>query len=126
MVIVQLLASPFVGGIERQVLGLACHLPAPYRTVFLSFAEHGRARPFLELARQNGADRAHADLADFYRAVHSLTGHAASAGFTSIAHLCAALEALLKELQEKIVAGGSLEEVFLKVTHDEDEGRSAA
>ncbi len=53
------------------------------------------------LARQNPADQTHTDLADFYRAVHSLTGHAASAGFTSIAHLCAALEALIKELQDK-------------------------
>src|SRR5262245_61386355 len=54
MVVVQLMASPFVGGIERQVLGLARSLPEHYRTVFLSFAELGKARPFLELARRNG------------------------------------------------------------------------
>jgi CheY-like chemotaxis protein len=42
-----------------------------------------------------------ADSFDFYRAVHALTGHAGSAGFTSVAHLCAALEALLKEIHEK-------------------------
>jgi len=54
MHIVHLLASPFVGGPERQVLGLARHLPSPYRTSFLSFAERGLARPFLDEARRAG------------------------------------------------------------------------
>jgi glycosyltransferase involved in cell wall biosynthesis len=54
MVVVQLLASPFLGGIERQLIGLASSLPAGYRTVFLSFAERGLARPFLEQARRDG------------------------------------------------------------------------
>jgi glycosyltransferase involved in cell wall biosynthesis len=54
MVIVQLLASPFVGGIERQLLGLAAGLPADRRTVFLSFPERGLAQPFLDLARAHG------------------------------------------------------------------------
>jgi glycosyltransferase involved in cell wall biosynthesis len=54
MVIVHLLASPFLGGIERQVLGLASTLPESYRTVFLSFAERGLARPFLAQARHDG------------------------------------------------------------------------
>ena len=41
MRIVQLMASPFVGGPERQILGLARALPASYQTTFLSFAERG-------------------------------------------------------------------------------------
>jgi ABC-2 type transport system ATP-binding protein len=32
----------------------------------------------------------------------------------------------LRELQDKVVPGGSLEEVFLKVTHGEEDGRSGA
>src|SRR4051812_8777685 len=54
MNIVHLLASPFLGGPERQALGLAGALPAGYRTTFLSFAERGLARPFLERARADG------------------------------------------------------------------------
>src|SRR5262249_45674373 len=54
MHVVHLLASPFVGGPERQVLGLARALPADTRTTFLSFAERGLARPFLDQARQDG------------------------------------------------------------------------
>lgn len=54
MRIVQLMASPFVGGPERQVLGLARALPAEHETVFLSFSERGLCRPFLEQARQHG------------------------------------------------------------------------
>ena len=54
MHIVHLMASPFVGGPERQVLGLARHLPPPLTTSFLSFAERGLARPFLDEARRQG------------------------------------------------------------------------
>jgi glycosyltransferase involved in cell wall biosynthesis len=54
MHIVHLMASPFVGGPERQVLGLARHLPPTWRTTFLSFAERGLARPFLDEARRAG------------------------------------------------------------------------
>src|SRR5262249_11028720 len=54
MTIVQLMASPFVGGPEHQVLGLAAHLPADYRTVFLSFAEGGRCQALIDAARQRG------------------------------------------------------------------------
>jgi glycosyltransferase involved in cell wall biosynthesis len=53
MNIVQLMASPFVGGPERQVLGLAGTLTA-HRTTFLSFAEGGRARPLLDRASAEG------------------------------------------------------------------------
>lgn len=52
-VIVHLLASPFYGGPERQVLGLATAM-AKSRSVFLSFFEKGKAAPFLEQARQRG------------------------------------------------------------------------
>jgi glycosyltransferase involved in cell wall biosynthesis len=54
MRVVQLMASPFVGGPERQVLGLAASLPADCQTTFLSFAERGLARPFLAEARAAG------------------------------------------------------------------------
>jgi glycosyltransferase involved in cell wall biosynthesis len=54
MRVVQLMASPFVGGPERQVLGLAESLPADCRTTFLSFAERGLARPFLAAASASG------------------------------------------------------------------------
>ncbi len=54
MVVVQLMASPFLGGPERQMLGLAMSLPADYRTVFLSFAEQGRCQALLDEARQQG------------------------------------------------------------------------
>ena len=43
MNIVHLLASPFIGGPERQVLGLAQALPGEFRSTFLSFAERGLA-----------------------------------------------------------------------------------
>jgi glycosyltransferase involved in cell wall biosynthesis len=54
MNIVHLMASPFVGGPERQVLGLAGALRPRCRTVFLSFAEGGRARAFLDRAAADG------------------------------------------------------------------------
>lgn len=54
MRIVQLMSSPFVGGPERQVLGLASALPPDHETVFLSFGERSRSRPFLEEARRRG------------------------------------------------------------------------
>lgn len=54
MRILQLLASPFIGGPERQVLGLATALRPLVQTVFLSFAERGHACPFLEEARRQG------------------------------------------------------------------------
>ncbi len=53
-VLVHLMASPFFGGPERQVLGMANHLDRAYRTVFLSFAERGLAEPFLQKARDAG------------------------------------------------------------------------
>jgi glycosyltransferase involved in cell wall biosynthesis len=54
LTIVHLAASPFFGGPERQMLGLARHLPGKYRSIFLSFAERGKARPFLHEVREHG------------------------------------------------------------------------
>jgi glycosyltransferase involved in cell wall biosynthesis len=53
-IVAHLTASPFYGGPERQMLGLAGHLRADVRTVLLSFAEGGNARPFLDEARRRG------------------------------------------------------------------------
>jgi glycosyltransferase involved in cell wall biosynthesis len=54
MRLVHITASPFFGGPERQMLGLARALPPEYETAFLSFAEAGRCEPFLEQARTHG------------------------------------------------------------------------
>ncbi len=56
MNIVHLLASPFLGGPEHQVLGLCQSLPTSDRSKLLSFGEGGRARPLLERARELGFD----------------------------------------------------------------------
>jgi glycosyltransferase involved in cell wall biosynthesis len=58
MKIVHLTASTFFGGPERQMLGLAQHLPSQYESHFLSFAEGGRCRSFLTAVRQAGFDGA--------------------------------------------------------------------
>ena len=54
MNIVHLTASPFYGGPERQMLGLAAHLPIEYHSAFLSFPERGLCTPFLDEARRQG------------------------------------------------------------------------
>ncbi len=54
MRIVHLMASPFYGGPERQMLGLARHLPNPVESVFLSFAERGLAQAFLDEVKRHG------------------------------------------------------------------------
>jgi glycosyltransferase involved in cell wall biosynthesis len=54
MRLVHLTASPFFGGPERQMLGLARALPVEYETAFLSFAEGGRCEPFLDQVRAAG------------------------------------------------------------------------
>lgn len=77
MRIAQLMASPFVGGPERQVLGLAAALPADHETVFLSFSERGLCRPFLEQARQRGFDtiELRENAPRFRRAVREVAEH---------------------------------------------------
>ncbi len=57
MNIVHLTASTFHGGPERQMLGLAHSLAETDQTVFLSFAEGGRCRQFLEPARSTASRR---------------------------------------------------------------------
>jgi glycosyltransferase involved in cell wall biosynthesis len=47
------MASPFFGGPERQMLGLALALPRSYRVSFLSFSERGLCRPMLEQVRRH-------------------------------------------------------------------------
>jgi glycosyltransferase involved in cell wall biosynthesis len=54
MRVVHLMASPFYGGPERQMLGLAKHLPSDVESIFLSFAEHGLAQPFLDEVLRQG------------------------------------------------------------------------
>jgi glycosyltransferase involved in cell wall biosynthesis len=56
MKIVHLTASVFHGGPERQMLGLARHLPDGYETLCLSFSEGGRCRAFLSAARREGVE----------------------------------------------------------------------
>ena len=56
MNIILLAASPFLGGIERQMIGLALGLPAEYRTTFLSYPERGLCAPFLNEARRLGIE----------------------------------------------------------------------
>jgi glycosyltransferase involved in cell wall biosynthesis len=56
MRVVHLMASPFYGGPERQMLGLARHLPKEVDSVFLSFAERGLARPFMDEVKRCGFD----------------------------------------------------------------------
>ncbi|AGA26781.1 glycosyltransferase [Singulisphaera acidiphila] len=55
-VVAHLTASPFFGGPERQMIGLATSLPADVRSVFLAFTEGGRARPFLEALSSEGVE----------------------------------------------------------------------
>lgn len=54
MVVVQLMASPFFGGPERQMVGLARSLPDDVRTVFLTFEEQGRCRALLSELNKRG------------------------------------------------------------------------
>jgi glycosyltransferase involved in cell wall biosynthesis len=53
-VIAHLVASPFFGGPERQLLGLARSLSDQHRTEFISFHERGLAAPFEHAARGAG------------------------------------------------------------------------
>jgi glycosyltransferase involved in cell wall biosynthesis len=77
MVVVHLIASPFLGGPERQLLGLIAGLPESYRSALLSFAEGGRCRPFLDEARRLGFEAVELEQnAPHYRAsVREVSGH---------------------------------------------------
>jgi glycosyltransferase involved in cell wall biosynthesis len=54
MNVVHLTASTLFGGPERQMLGLAGHLPPDHRTTFVSFREGGRCADFLRAAEAAG------------------------------------------------------------------------
>jgi len=54
MRVVHLMASPFYGGPERQMLALARHLPDGVESLYLSFAERGLAKPFIDEVRRQG------------------------------------------------------------------------
>jgi glycosyltransferase involved in cell wall biosynthesis len=77
MNIVHLTASTFHGGPERQMLGLAHHLPEIYQSVFLSFAEGGRCRQFLSTARHHGFEAVALtyDTPRLWSAVREIVGH---------------------------------------------------
>ncbi|HZY84637.1 MAG TPA: glycosyltransferase, partial [Gemmataceae bacterium] len=77
MNVVHLMASPFVGGPERQALGLARSLPPPFRTTFLSFAERGLCRPLLEEARRHDFEAVELrhNAPHFLRAAREVAGH---------------------------------------------------
>ena len=54
MRVAHLMASPFFGGPERQVLGLAQSLPAAVQSIFVSFPESGLCQPFLQELHRHG------------------------------------------------------------------------
>lgn len=56
MRIAHLLASPFFGGPERQILGLALAMRKSHESFFLTFAEQGKAMPFLDHVCAAGFD----------------------------------------------------------------------
>jgi glycosyltransferase involved in cell wall biosynthesis len=56
MRVVHLTASTFYGGPERQMLGLADHLPHEFRTTIISFREGGRCGEFLRTAADRRFD----------------------------------------------------------------------
>src|SRR5262249_27491450 len=56
--VVHLTASTFLGGPERQMLGLANALSAEYRTAFVLFPEGGRCRPFVGEVGHQGFEAA--------------------------------------------------------------------
>src|SRR5260370_38258720 len=54
MLVVHLTSSPFFGGPERQMLGMALSLPPGSRAAFLAFAEGDRCRGLLDEVRRHG------------------------------------------------------------------------
>jgi len=77
MNLAHLTASPFFGGPERQMLGLGVALQDRCRSTYLSFAERGLARPFLDQLTRRGLE-AHELAANFPRlpaAVEEVAAH---------------------------------------------------
>lgn len=56
MNLAHLAASPFFGGPERQMLGLGLALGEEHRSLYLSFAERGHARAFLDQLGRHGLE----------------------------------------------------------------------
>src|SRR5262245_57360668 len=54
MRIAHLTASPFFGGPERQMLGLALSMRADVQSLFFSFPERGLCQPFLDELKRHG------------------------------------------------------------------------
>lgn len=54
--VVHLTASPFYGGPERQMIGLARAMGEPFATTFLCFTEGGKAMPFVQELRKRGLE----------------------------------------------------------------------
>lgn len=52
--VAHLVASPFLGGPERQMLGMAGALDDRFASAFLCFMEGGKAQPFVDAARSAG------------------------------------------------------------------------
>ena len=77
MIVTHLVASPFLGGPERQILGLAATLPRSCRSVFLSFSEGGRCRPLLNEARRTGFEAVELErnARNPHAAVREVAGH---------------------------------------------------
>src|SRR3954447_12085106 len=71
-----LLASGFLGGPERQMLGLAEALAEDHRSVFLAFSEKGRCRAFLRAAQQRGVEAValQADTPWFSASIREISG----------------------------------------------------
>src|SRR5262245_42749767 len=82
MNVIQLTASTFHGGPERQLIGLARALMPEVRTVVLSFAEGGRADALVEAARSQRieADTLAYDTPHFRAATCELTERLAAEG----------------------------------------------
>jgi len=80
--VVHLMASPFVGGPERQALGLARALLPEWRTVFLSFRERGLSEALLRQARADGFEAVALEhnAGRFWRAADEVAAHCRRTG----------------------------------------------
>ncbi len=56
MIVLNLSTSPFFGGPERQMVGLARAMPADYRIVFLLFRDNGNSQAFRGRLEENGLE----------------------------------------------------------------------
>ena len=56
MVILHLTTSPFVGGPERLMLGLAQSLPASCRSTFVLFPDRGKSQAFRQRILDHGLE----------------------------------------------------------------------